>query len=290
MTYEPQSISRSTMFVANKAEGHHLSAERYASKIPKTTVDTVLAPEYLIVQALQFNFDVRHPYRALKGGHLELMEMAKGNVGPLPPATQTAGDIQAAMLALPRTADGPPTKMRVAELEKRITDAYGFASHILKNAALLTDAYFLYTPSHIWLAAHLLADQPLTLFYLSTKTSPEHPLYAKLLRTLRACADLLSSHRSFMPEHTTEQDKEAREKKEKEEISVIIRKLKQCRDPDKLDLVKLNQAQKRDTVAEGGLEESKAKRRKVAREEYTKEADAFWGPELPKGDGDGNGL
>jgi cyclin H len=49
-----------------------------------------------------------------------------------------------------------------------------------------------------------------------------------------------------------------------------------------VDLVKLNQAQKRDAVLEGGLEENKAKRRKVDRETYQKASDDFWGPELPK--------
>jgi cyclin H len=173
--------------------------------------------------------------------------------------------------------------MTVPELEKRITDAYGFASHILKTAALLTDAYFLYTPSQIWLAAHLLADEPLTLLYLSTKTAPENPIHGKVLSTIRACAQLLSSHHSFNPEHQTPEEKAARDKAEKEEISFLMKKLRHCRDPDKIDLVKLNQAQKRDAlVADGELEENKAKRRKVARENYQKEADEFWGPELKK--------
>ncbi|ORY17636.1 cyclin-like protein [Clohesyomyces aquaticus] len=239
MTYEPQTISRSAMFVANKTEGHHMPLEKYAAGFPKATSEQVLAPEYLLVQALRFNFDIRHPFRALKGGHLDMIEMARGN-------------------------------------------AYTFASHILKTAALLTDAYFLYTPSQIWLSAHLLADELLTLFYLSTRLPPSSPLHSKTLTTLRSCAALLSSHHTFTSPTTSAADKAAKDKKEKEEVQLLIKKLRQCRDPDKLDLVKLNQAQKRDAVDGEGLEEKKAKRRKLEREGYQKEADSFWGPELPR--------
>lgn len=284
MTYDPQTISRSVMFIANKVEGNHLTAEHYASSLPKTTSDMILAPEFLIVQALRFNYDVKHPFRGLKGGHLEMMEMAKGHAAPLPSLSQSSAQIQKDMLSLPRKPDGPATKMSVQELEKRITDAYGFASHILKTTALVTDAYFLYTPSHIWLSAHFLADEPLTLFYLSTKTPTTHPMYQKLLSTLRSCAALLSTHRLFNAKLSTT-DKEARDKKEKEEMSVLMKKLRLCRDPDKVDLVKLNQAQKRDAVADGELEEHKAKKRKIARESHQKEADEFWGPELNKENG-----
>ncbi|KAF2474089.1 cyclin-like protein [Lindgomyces ingoldianus] len=282
MTYEPQTISRSAMFVANKTEGHHLTLEKYAAGFPKATTEQVLAPEYLIVQALRFNFDIRHPFRALKGGHLDMIEMARGNITPLPSNPEPALDIHSSMLKLPRKPNGPETNMTVNDLEKRITDAYSHASHILKTAALLTDAYFLYTPSQIWLSAHLLADEPLTLFYLSAKLPSSSPNYPKILATLRSCADLLSSHHSFSSPTTTPAEKQARDKKEKEEVQALIKKLRHCRDPDKMDLVKLNQAQKRDAVDAGGLEESKAKRRKLEREGYQKEADDFWGPELPR--------
>ena len=70
MTYDPQTISRAIMFIANKSENHLLTAKNYAEKIPKVTAEMVLAPEFTIVQALRFNFEVRHPFRGLKGGHL----------------------------------------------------------------------------------------------------------------------------------------------------------------------------------------------------------------------------
>jgi cyclin H len=291
MTYDPQTISRSIIFIANKAEGAHLTLDRYASSLPKTTPDSILAPEYLIVQALRFNYEVRHPYRALKGGHLELAEMAKGNARLLPSETKTPAQVREEMLKLPRKVGGIEKTSNQQELDKRVLDAYSFASHILKTAALFTDAYFLYTPSHIWLAAQLIADEPLTLFYLSTKSPSTSPIHIKLLKTIRSCAEMLRTHRTLSSPNQTPQEKEALDKKEKEEISVLMKKLRQCRDPDKIDLVKLNQAQKRDALASGGddVEESTAKRRKITKEQYEKEADDFWGPELSK-NGGANGL
>jgi cyclin H len=282
MTYHGQNISRTAMFLACKTENAHQSVETFSTNFKKTTAEQILAPEYLIVQALRFNFEVKHPFRGLKGGHLELMEMARGSYeGPnCMEEGMTSADLQARMLQLP--GKKAATKATMQDMEKRITDAYGFASHILKNAALLTDAYFLYTPSQIWLAAHLLADEALTLFYLSLKIPSSSPLHSKVVSALRSCAALLSSHSTFQSTVLPKPEVEARDAKHKAEVKRVIEKLKMCRDPDKVDLVKLNQAQKRDAIEEGGLEENKAKRRKVERETYEKASDDFWGPELGK--------
>ncbi|KAF1915401.1 cyclin-like protein [Ampelomyces quisqualis] len=282
MSYHLQNISRTAMFLACKTENSHQSVETFSTNFKKVTPEQVLAPEYLIVQALRFNFQVRHPFRGLKGGHLELMEMARGSYeGPnCIDEGMTSADLQVRMLQLPSKKSA--AKQTVQDMEKRITDAYGFASHILKNAALLTDAYFLYTPSQIWLASHLLADESLTLFYLSLKVPTTSPLHTKIIDTLRSCASLLSSHPSLQATVLPKAQAEAQEATHKAEVKRVIEKLKSCRDPDKVDLVKLNQAQKRDAVAEGGLEEHKAKRRKVERETYEKASDDFWGPELGK--------
>jgi cyclin H len=281
MTYHGQNISRTAMFLACKTENTYQSVETFSTNFKKVTAEQILAPEYLVVQALRFNFEVKHPFRGLKGGHLELMGIAGGSYeGPnCIEEGMTSADLQARMLQLPGKK---ATKATMQDVEKRITDAYGFASHILKTAALLTDAYFLYTPSQIWLAAHLLADEALTLFYLSLKIPSTSSLHAKVEATIRSCAALLSSHSAFQATVLPKAEVEAREAKHKAEVKRVIDKLKSCRDPDKVDLVKLNQAQKRDAIQEGGLEESKAKRRKVERETYEKANDEFWGPELPK--------
>ncbi|KAF1957525.1 hypothetical protein CC80DRAFT_592775 [Byssothecium circinans] len=283
MTYDATIVARTITFIACKTDNlSHITLDEYVSKLDNVTRDQILAPEYLIVQALRFNFEVKHPFRGLKGIHLELGEIMKGTWAGLPFDTRSRAERYQEIMRLPRAEGGQAEVMDENEMKKRLDRAYAMTSRILKTTAQLTDAYFLYTPSQIMFAASLLADEPLTLFFLGTKMPPTSPLYEKTLQTIRACAALLSSHRSYTASSVTPEEKEARDKKANVEIRALMKKLKACRDPDKIDLVKLNQAQKRDAVHAGELEESKAKRRKVTRENAEKEADAFWGPELGK--------
>lgn len=289
MTYHVHNISRTIMFLATKVEVHNLKVDEFAAFFTSANVTTesILAPEYMVMQGLRYNLDVRHPFRGLAGGCMEMLECAGGRYAG--PGGRSSEEVQAQMLALPKKTNGPAATWTVENMQTRVKNASFYASRTLKEAALLTDAYFLYTPSHIWLAAHLLADEPLTLFYINLKLppSPSSPLHAKLLSTIRACATLLSSHRLYTNASLPQDEKLAREAAHQADVKRLINKLKLCRDPDKIDLVKLNQAQKRDAVSAdgGGLEESKAKRRKLERESYEKESDAFWGPELGKDGG-----
>ncbi|RAR14311.1 cyclin-like protein [Stemphylium lycopersici] len=283
MTYHVNTILRTIMFMATKIELFNIHVSQYAEGAGRNvTSEDVLAPEYIIMQGLRYNLDVRHPFRAIKAGHMELLEMAHGKYKG-PAQGMSPADVQSKILSLPpKSGRGPAIKLPEKKVEERIHAAYGVATNTLRTIAVLTDAYFLYTPSQIWLSAHLLADEPLTLFYLSTKLPASHPLYEKTLATLRSCAHLISSHRLYVNNTLPAPERDAREAKHKAELKGLVQKLKNCRDPDKVDLVKLNQAQKRDAVQGDALEESKAKRRKLAREGYEKESDAFWGPELAK--------
>lgn len=286
MTYHAQNISRTTMFLAGKSESEHQSLENFASDISsertKVTPEQILAPEYLIVQALRFNFDIRHPFRALKGGMLDLMAMANGKYeGPNHSPHKTAADLRNALQRVPRQSGGPAAKVSSDQLVSRIMrESYPKASEILKKTAALTDVYFLYTPSQIWLAAYLLADEQLVLFYLSVKLPTTSPVYDKVISALRACAEMLSSHRSYRKLQVSAEEQAKMDTEHKAEVKRLIKKLKLCQDPDKVDLVKLNQAQKRDAIQGADLDEHKAKRRKMGREAFEKDSDAFWGPEL----------
>lgn len=301
------------MFVAAKVEGQPPDIADYASKLPKTSVDDVLAPEFLVMQGLRWCLDVRHPFRGLKGGHLEMVAMAVGKYA-VPPSSSSQvkkeegnedGDAQAdpldpatlqqRMHTLPLTPSGPASNMTQDQLLSRLTHAYSFASSILKTAALLTDAYFLYSPSHIWLSAHLLADAPVTQFYLSTKIPTSSSQYDKLMKTLHACAALLASHTSCPSPapaasclHSEEFETDPQVAKaltpeqEKAETSRLLKKLKACRDPDKLDLGKLNGGQKREGAGEEESADPKAKKRKLERDGFAKASSEFWGPEIKK--------
>lgn len=52
-----------------------MALSAFAAKLDKTP-EEVIAPEYLIAQGLRFTFDVRHPFRGLEGGFMELLALA----------------------------------------------------------------------------------------------------------------------------------------------------------------------------------------------------------------------
>jgi cyclin H len=291
MAYEPKAILPCAMFLANKIEDHKMDCEAFAARISnkRTTItkEQVLAPEFLITQALRFTFDVRHPFRGLNGGHMEMSAIAQGNAAVLPYVGKTAKELQLEMLRLPTQPGGAAAQTTQRELEKRIGLATDKAKATLKSSAILSDAYFLYTPSQIWLAAYLLADEPLALFYLSTKfpdtidaATPTGIVKLKVIATVRACSVLLAPDPTL--QGLSEEQQQALKEQKVSEGKAITSKLRHCRDPDKMDLVKLNKAQKRDAGTEGKLEESVAKRRKLEREKNEKESDDFWGPALSK--------
>lgn len=271
MTYQPKDIMRSALFLATKTENWHTPLRDFAANIPKTTPESVLAPEFLVTQALRFTFDVRHPHRGLSGGHMEMLAILHGQAAVLPALGKSSAQLQQDMLRLPKRPGDLAVEQSVVQMEKRVGQATGEAGKMLKNAAVLSDAYFLFTPSQIWLSAYLLVDEPLALFYLSTKL-PESANASKLkiIEAIRKCATLLTETQASQ-DHTP-----------REELVRIEKKLYQCRDPDKMDLVGLHAAQKRGVAAEGAIDENFAKKRKLEREKADKEADEFWGPELKK--------
>lgn len=304
MTYHPKEITRCALFLAGKTENRLIPVRDFAAGIPrtKTTPEEVLAPEFLLTQALRFTFDVRHPFRALAGGNMELHALAHG-VGAAPvSAGRSPKQLQEEMLALPRKAGHAGAEQSVAEMEARLASALGEANRILKTHAILTDAYFHYTPSQIFLAAYLLADEPLTLWYIGTKFPAEGGAVAavdedaaikagvmknKVISTVRACAKLIDEAAKESidagAKGNADEDAKARAQKKKEELILIDKKLHECRDPDKMDLIALNKAQKRGVAnsasADGSkVEESASKRRKM----MERDGNELWGPELKK--------
>lgn len=275
MTYDGNKIAKTAFFLALKLElGTRAgSASDFASRLPKTSRDDIVAPEYTIVQALRFNFEVHHPFRGLKGIHLELEDVARGTYTAVTDTGRTPQQIQAAALKALEVASAD-------EAVVKLGNVYAHAKDILTMAAQLTDAYFLYTPSQILLAAHSLASPALTSLYLSTKVPASSPVWPKISSTIQSCAELLASHRSYTKNPV--QEKLSWADTDPPATKKAMKKLKQCKDPFTQDLVALNAGKKRDVVRDGQLEEGKAKRRKLNREKAEKESDAFWGPELKK--------
>jgi cyclin H len=285
MTYHPKNLFPACLFLSTKTENNYISLERFTEKLnnimgskkPFTSED-VVAPEFVITQGLRFTFDVRHPLRGLRGGLLELLAMARGNAAILPGLGKTSQDLRMEMLALILPANTSFQVTTTREVEHRCGHAHDKAKDVLATAALLTDVYFLYTPAQIWLAALLTVDEPLTLFYLDTKFPVASNADAgdvsadlakvKIITLIRTCASILSSHQQGAGSTIS-----------REELIRIDKKLYQCQNPEKRDLVALNEAVKRNG-GEAGDEDADskaAKKRKKEREARERDGDVFGG-------------
>ena len=246
----------------------------YARRI-SSEVDVILAPEYKIMQALRFTLDVRQPFKGLKGVLMELLNLANGMVGEVEGVeTRGASALQHEMLALdmpPKIArtpwKAPVEDMSIASLTDRINAAYFAARTLLDKPALLTDVYFLYTPSQLMLASLHIADEPLTTFYLTTKLPLTLPIRPKILATIHTCADILAT---FSDAEIMTKDQRA----------ALEDKLDFCRDPGTRDLVKAHAAAKRGSDSD---QEEKAAKKKIAREKHAKEGEDLFGPNLGGG-------
>ncbi|KAL8805652.1 MAG: hypothetical protein Q9182_001796 [Xanthomendoza sp. 2 TL-2023] len=276
MTYHPKEIYRTAVYLAMKSEDNFRYVKSFAEKLDNVTAEDILAPEFLLTQGLRFTFDVRHPFPGLEGGFMELLAFTNGRGIGGPLIEKSAKELRDDMLAIDTGSGTATHATTVKELVARCQSAHGKAKELLKTSALLTDAYFLYTPSQIWLSALLLVDEALARFYLDTKLSPSSDMKPKLFTTLRQCAGMLRSSPAAQPG-----------KEEKKELKRIVKKLGQCRNPQNLDLVELNKAQKRDPEVNGGqeLDENIAKKRKLEREKSMKDSEDLFGPAIQdKGD------
>lgn len=151
-----------------------------------------------------------------------------------------------------------------SSVRERVQLAYTAARGMLDSPALLTDAYFLFTPSQIVFASLQIADPPLADWYLKTKVPASSPILPKLLLTLRACAEMLGG---FSTDSILTKDERA----------ALEARLDRCRDPSTIDMVKAHAAKQR---GEGADDEAKAAKKKLQREKSMQEnADPF-GPSL----------
>lgn len=280
MAYHPKTIMTCALFLATKTENYYMSLRQFAQGLPDITGEEVIRPEFQLMQGLRFTFDVRHPFRGLEGGIMELQAMSQGMGQPAPHIpNQTAEDLRRGILSVPP----PPSSSAPSSISDRLGRAHTKTRETLKTAAQMTDAYFLYTPSQIWLSAFYLADKPLTEFYLETKlgrTEEGHPLHdlrMKILRTLADCAALLTSYKPS-----------ASDPEQMKNLKRIAKKRHHCENPDKVNLA----GRKRDPSKTGpgvggeGTSESDveriAKKRKLEEEKRNSEANDLFGGELPQ--------
>jgi cyclin H len=244
MTYAPDTILRTALFFATKTENHYFRLSKFAEAIANTKPEDVLASEFLLTQGLRFTFDVRHPFRALEGAVMEMGAMAQGAV----PYNEAAGS-------------------QPQDMSRRVKIAHGVARDRLKTSALLTDVYFHFTPSQIMMASLLLADEELIHWYIASKFGTEDPMAQKILSVLSDCAGMLQTIEPVAAGPATE----------RKAISALAKKLKKCRNPEKIDLVALQKVKRE---GDGVEDEKVIKKRKMEREKVAREADELFGPGL----------
>ena len=267
MTYHPKQMMPCALFFATKTDNNYISLKSFASKLPKATEESVIAPEYLLTQGLRFTFDVRHPHRGLEGGFMELQAMAMGRYQGPSSSPEKAAEVQEKMMKVESPARDRAVEKSMSGIQKRIQNAHQRASSLLKTTAILGDAYFLYTPSQIWLGAFMAADESLCAFYVQAVLGASSDIGDQVIETLHACAALLIEGASGKSDA-----------EEKEELKLIDKKLYKCRNPEKSDITTLNQAEKR-TGDKGAMEEEKVvKKRKLEIEQ--REAEDPFGPTL----------
>lgn len=200
---------------------------------------------------------------------MELQAMAMGKyVGPASGADQS-NDVQENMLAVEHAPGTKITESTHAGLQKRIQTAHQKANYLLKTSAILSDAYFLYTPAQIWLSAFMAADEPLATFYIETILDKELDIEDQLIETLSSCKELLTSKTSSKPDE-----------QELVELRRIDKKLYKCRNPEKMDISAMTQPQKREGEGEDVEDDKVIKKRKLEREKT--KADDMFGPAIGK--------
>ena len=172
---------------------------------------------------------------------------------------------------------GHPVPKFEGDLVRRAKDAHGKAREYLKTSALLTDVYFHYTPSQIMMASLFIADFELTTWYMGVKFpgdegSAAEALRDKVMMTLEDCANML---KSVSPSGSVGEA-------ELKELKAYNKKLAKCRNPEKVDLVGMNERVKRDNMEGGNLDENVAKKRRLEREASEKEGQELFGPEIKR--------
>ncbi|KAI9783853.1 MAG: hypothetical protein M1816_001154 [Peltula sp. TS41687] len=261
MTYPLKSIMLCALFLSTKTENHYTSLNGFAAKMEKTTPEEIIAPEVLLTQGLRFTFDIRHPFRGMEGGFMELRHLVHRKGARI-------GLDQDAFEALVNRTESP---ILYRHIENKV---YGATKDCLKTTALLSDAYFLYSPSQIWLAALYAADNTIARAYIDSKFSSSSAptetltLKEKLLETISYLAQLL-----VQPPPLADY----------KEIKRLGKKLFACHNPERVDLAGWNRDVKKGEKKEkrdedgNGEEGNINKKRKLDDKDGQEKDDVFGG-------------
>jgi cyclin H len=267
MDYAPKRILPTALFLANKTDNvmnsldHFLHIAHKIGGLESLTRESVVGPEFLFTQALRFHFDVRHPYRALKGIALEghqLVHICNGHKPPEGWSKTSTEEIRDKLLQ-----DGSITPK---DFERRLGTGYEKAKALLSGNALISDAYFHYSPSQIAFGAWHCVDQDFVNSFLDVRLSGVVPAKErhKIIDTITACAKMLEDVSIFKDN----------------ELKPLNRKMIKCNKVNDKDPGAASMARKRATT--GGVDEPAAKKRKLEREKAEQVGNDLFGPSLVK--------
>ncbi|VEU24067.1 DEKNAAC105111 [Brettanomyces naardenensis] len=148
MVYHPQYIMYTCLFLAAKVENSFIGINNFSKAIPKTTPDSILQYEYLILQSLRFSLRCHHPYQPLYGFYLDIQEL-------LPKVD---------FKRLGRSCD---------------------SARELVNESLFTNVPFLFTPPQVALACLWKSDAVLVERYLAKKLGLKRKQIKSEMETIR---------------------------------------------------------------------------------------------------------
>jgi cyclin H len=265
MEYAPKKMMPTALFLANKTDNQMHSLDTFLREAHKIrgleslTRDSVLGPEFLFTQALRFHFDVRHPYRALKGITLEGQQLAhicNGHKAPDGWSRISDQDIRDRLLEEGR--------LQPKDFERRFLSGYEKAKDYLSTKALISDVYFHYSPSQIAFAAWHCVDPDFITKFLDIKLTGVVPAKErfKIVDAITACAEMLQTV-------TVLQDNDLRAMNKK-----MIK-------ANKFNAQGLADAKSKKRSGADGVDERKIKKLKLDREANEKAGNDLFGPSLP---------
>lgn len=220
LQYHPKNIMITSLFLATKTCEHHVDLDVFTSKLPKQTRETVLENEFLISSVIQFDFVHWSAYRPLYGFTLDMEStLSSAEDGGVPVSSTTISKLHESAKAL-------------------------------INSCAWSDLPFIYTPSHLALAALHVADNDCLALYLARKGLSD------LVPQLQEIAKEL--------EETASQKFDSSEMMAK--VKAADRKLYYAKDPA---MKKTSALYKRRQEEEENEEEAKRKRKGEANREAT---------------------
>lgn len=132
MEYYPQQIMYTCLFLSAKSENNFIGINNFSKAIPKTTPESILQHEYMLLATMRFSLMCHHPMRPLYGFYLDIQNVL--------------------------------TKLDHNRLYKDY-----MSCRTLINESAFTDVQFLFTPPQIALASLYIVDDVVCMRYLMRK-------------------------------------------------------------------------------------------------------------------------